>query len=807
MNREDYPMRLAAVFLTVVTLAQAAAQPAEPKLTTRLYAAHEAIQPGGQTELAVEVNIEAGWHIYHPALHTGIPTVVSFDAPPGVKIGEVRYPRPHLGQMAGIESLELFGRVVFLAPLTLEAGVEPGTTLTLKATVTALACKELCLPIEQTASLTLPVTAKTGKPANAKLFEEAGRQMPPPLAAAPYIKGSQLGVTPDKIKIKKPAEVTAVIKVQRDHHIQDRDPGVEGLIPSRLFIEKLDGITFEKPIWPKPYVREMPGLGKVREQSGEVKVRVPFQITDQKFRAGPVRLRVLLQYQCCTDAGMCYPPEMAEGFIEFTADTPNTPVTSVAEEPSAEETVDSAAVAAETSQSEVERQEAAAASAEGERGLGNFALMIVFGFLGGLILNITPCVLPVVSIKVLSFVQQAGEDPKRVFRLGLAFCAGIMVWFWVFAALSAAGNVPLQNPGVVLGVGSIVFVLALNLFGVFEIVLPGAAVGTLDEVTRREGYAGSFFKGLLATLLGTACTAPFLATALAYTFTQPKIVGILIFSSAGLGMSSPYLLLSAKPDWLKFVPKPGPWMITFKQAMGFVLLATAVWLLWILKGLLGANGVVWTVGFWGFLALAVWLLGKIKPTWETTGRLTTWVGALAIALFGWWFSFSVMFDWRAATRPVTQEVDKIDPVIVGAITAEVAASDWNDHIPWQPWHPGGLAEELSRRGYTIYIDYTADWCLTCQANKRVALEIRSTRALMRDLRVIPIKADFTVRNPVMHGEIKAWDRPTVPLNLVYPPGRPDAPIKLPVILTPNIVKDALEKAGPSRELPALPPAP
>ncbi|HUU97900.1 MAG TPA: protein-disulfide reductase DsbD domain-containing protein, partial [Phycisphaerae bacterium] len=719
MNREGYPMRFAAVFLSLVTLAQAAAQPAEPKLTTRLHAAHEAIQPGGRTELAVELNIDAGWHIYHPALHTGIPTVVSFDAPPGVKIGDVRFPRPSLAEAAGIEYLELSGRVVFLAPLTLDASAKPGTSLKLRATVTASACKELCLSVEETASLTLPVAAEMGKPANQKLFEEAREKIPPPLAEAPYIKGSQLSVSPDKIKIEQPAEVTATIKVQRGHHIQDRDPGVEGLIPSRLFIvaeeldgEKVDGVTFEKPIWPKPHVREMPGLGKVREQSGEVKVRVPFQITDQKFRAGPVRLRVLLQYQCCTDAGMCYPPEMAEGFIEFTADTPNAP-----------------AAAAEPPLNEGLTEDTATGSAAPESGLGKFAVMVIFGFLGGLILNITPCVLPVVSIKVLSFVQQAGEDPKRVFRLGLAFCAGIMVWFWAFAALSAAGNVPLQNPGVVLGVGSIVFVLALSLFGVFEIVLPGAAAGTLDEVTRREGYAGSFFKGLLATLLGTACTAPFLASALAYTFTQPGIVGFIIFSSAGLGMASPYLLLSAKPGWLKYVPKPGPWMVTFKQAMGFVLLATAVWLLWILEAMLGGQGVVWTIAFWGFLALAVWLLGKAKPTWETTRRLATWGVAVAVAAFGWWFSFRVMYDWAGPLGVIAAETED-EPLTAEGIIARVAASDWNDHIPWQPWQPGGLAEELSRRGYTVYVDYTADWCANCKVNE-LSLETDSMRAKMR----------------------------------------------------------------------------
>jgi len=782
-------MRLAAVFLTVVTLAQAAAQPVEPKLTTRLYATHEAIQPGRRTELAVEVNIEAGWHIYHPALHTGIPTVVSFDAPAGVKIGEVRYPRPHLGQMAGIELLELSGRVMLLAPLTLEAGVKPGTTLTLRATVTALACKELCLPVEETASLTLPVAAEMGNPANQKLFEEARQKIPPALSEAPYIKGSRLSVSPAEVKIEQLAEVTAIIKVERGHHIQDPDPGVEGLIPSRLFIEKLDGVTFEKPIWPKAHVREMPGIGKVREQSGDVKVRVPFQITDQKFAAGPVKLRVLLQYQCCTDAGLCYPPEMAAGFVSFVADTPNAP-----------------AAAAEPPLNEGLTEDTATGSAAPESGLGKFAVMVIFGFLGGLILNITPCVLPVVSIKVLSFVQQAGEDPKRVFRLGLAFCAGIMVWFWLFAALSAFGNVPLQNPVVVLSVGSIIFVLALSLFGVFEIVLPGAAAGKLDEVTRREGYAGSFFKGLLATLLGTACTAPFLAPALAYTFTQPWFVGFVVFSSAGLGMGSPYLLLSAKPGWLKFVPKPGPWMLTFKQAMGFVLLATAVWLLWILGHQTGAEGVVWTVAFWGFLALAVWLLGKIKPTWETAGRLVTWVAALGIALFGWWFSFRVMYEWRDPATEIASKSEH-EQLTPEEIIARVARSDWNDHIPWQPWQPGGLGEELSRRGYTVYVDYTAYWCANCKVNK-LWLETDSMRARMRELRVIPIEADFSNYNPVMHEEIKRWGRPTVPLNLVYPAGRPEDAITLPALfLSAAPVHEALDKAGPSREFPELPAAP
>ena len=192
------------------------------------------------------------------------------------------------------------------------------------------------------------------------------------------------------------------------------------------------------------------------------------------------------------------------------------------------------------------------------------------------------------------------------------------------------------------------FVFSLSLFGVFEIVLPGAAAGGLDAAARREGYTGAFLKGLLATLLGTACTAPFLGFALGYALTQAWWVGLAIFTAAGVGMSSPYLLLSAKPAWLKYIPKPGSWMVTFKQAMGFVLVATAVWLLWILGRQIGADGVVWTVCFWGFLGLAAWMLGKIRPTWHAGSRATMWTASVLVALLGFYFCYSVMYDWNAA---------------------------------------------------------------------------------------------------------------------------------------------------------------
>ena len=760
------------------------APPAGPRFSAKLLAASESVQPGGQTELLLEIDVPQPWHIYHPiVIDTGLPTDVRFETPPGVTIGELRFPAPTLGETAGFEYLELSGKVGCIAPLAVAADVSPGQTLAIKANVSGLACTDKCLPVSAKAMLELPVTETQGKPANQERFKEAREALAPRLGDAPYLKGSSLRVSKDRLGIDEPAELIATIRVQRGNHIWDRQPGIEGLIPSRLFIEKIPGLEFAeeaKQVWPEPHVRDMPGLGKVREHTGRFEIRVPFRIVDQLFPSGPVTVRVLFSYQSCNEAGTCFPPEMATGLVRFEAVTPN----AQGEEPVAAADVgsDQRPAVVQTYEATWSRDETAAGIAEAgsaavvvrhltaedwaehipwqtwrpglaeelsrqghrvyvdytatwcltcqtnkklvletdairnkmrdlgvipikadftskdpvmleeikKHGHNTVPLNLVYapgrpdspgrlpalltkevveealenplafadggvrqrllaillaGFLGGLILNVMPCVLPVISIKILSFVQQAGEDPKRVLRLGLAFCAGIMVWFWAFAILSAQGNIPWQYPEVVVALGAIIFVFSLNLFGVFEIVLPGTAAGKLDAVASREGYLGAFLKGVLATLLGTACTAPFLATALGYALTQPWWVGFAIFTAAGIGMSLPYLILSAKPAWLKFLPKPGNWMVTFKQASGFVLLATAVWLLWILAAELDGLGVVWTVAFWGFLGLAAWMVGRIKLTWRPGSRAAMWTASVAVVLFGLYFCYVFMYDW------------------------------------------------------------------------------------------------------------------------------------------------------------------
>ncbi|HMQ17132.1 MAG TPA: protein-disulfide reductase DsbD family protein, partial [Phycisphaerae bacterium] len=303
------------------------AQPA-PALKAALHAAHESVGPGGSTELALEIEVTKGWHYYHPILlDTGFPTTVKFVTPPGVTVRDLRWPTPELGSVQGMEYLGYEGRIVVLATLDVDKSMAVGTVLDITADVDGLACIENCIPVKGSAALRLPVS-RAGGPANAKLLEQARGALPPALGRAPYIEGSSVAVSAEKLKIEQQAEVVATIRVRPGHHIQDRDPGVDMLIASRLFIEPVDGLKIEDPdkwVWPQPHVRDMPGIGKVREQSGEFRIRVPIRIIDSEFKSGPVQMMVLFTYQCCTDAGQCYAPETAQAVVSFFADTPNPP--------------------------------------------------------------------------------------------------------------------------------------------------------------------------------------------------------------------------------------------------------------------------------------------------------------------------------------------------------------------------------------------------------------------------------------------------------------------------------------------------
>jgi thiol:disulfide interchange protein DsbD len=408
------------------------------------------------------------------------------------------------------------------------------------------------------------------------------------------------------------------------------------------------------------------------------------------------------------------------------------------------------------------------------------ARFLLFGFLGGFILNLMPCVLPVISLKIFGFIQHAGQSRQRIFRSGLAFVAGIFAWFIGLAllliVLRSAGReitwaFQFTNPWFVLAMSAVVLVFALNLFGVFEISLPQSANRGLLAWTAREGDAGSFFQGVFATVLATPCTAPFLGTALGFAFTQSGWTIFIMFVAIAAGMGFPYLLLSAQPAWLRLLPKPGPWMERVKQLMGFFLLATLLFLLWVIGAERGVEAIIWTSCFLLALSLACWIKGSfILPTSSPTSRLVSLVLVLVIVVGSGWY-FGTKF--QAATLPSG---------------ATPLAGDW------QPFTPERLESELAQ-GHTAFVDFTAAWCLTCKFNEASVLESSAVREAFQRRGIVKFKADWTNADPAITKILKQFGRPGVPLYVLYPAGK--SPFVFPELLTQGIILDQLETINPT----------
>lgn len=422
-------------------------------------------------------------------------------------------------------------------------------------------------------------------------------------------------------------------------------------------------------------------------------------------------------------------------------------------------------------------------ASSGGLGLGR---ALLYGFLGGLILNLMPCVLPVISLKIFGFMRLAGGDPRQIWIHGLAFTAGIFAWFFalaaVVAAIKAGGGAAtwafqFQNAWFNLAISAVVFVFALNLFGVFEVALPGRAATALDAAGGGEGLGGSFFQGVFATLLATPCTAPFLGTALGFAFSQPAPVIFAMFAAVAAGMASPYVLLSARPAWIKYLPKPGPWMEKVKQFMGFPLLATLLWLLSILGSQKGVAAVIWAGSFLLCLGFAAWLYGAFcGPSSRPLTRLAALALAAASGLGGAWLFAGQLFA-QAVREPASR-------------SAQAAPSG----IPWVGFSRAKL-DQLLAQGRGVFLDFTADWCITCKVNERAAIDRPAVRAKLEDTGIVPMKADWTNPNAEIQQALAAFGRVGVPFYVIYPPGKPDEPMILPELLTEGLVLEALSRAA------------
>jgi thiol:disulfide interchange protein len=417
-------------------------------------------------------------------------------------------------------------------------------------------------------------------------------------------------------------------------------------------------------------------------------------------------------------------------------------------------------------------------------------------FVGGFILNFMPCVLPVISIKVLSFMQQAGEDPKRVFQLGMTFTAGIVVSFMTLAALvigiQTAGQkigwgFQFQFPVFLLGMSVVVLLFALSLFGIFYIQV-SAGQNQIDQLANKEGFVGTFFKGVLATILSTPCTAPFLGTALGFAFSQPAWVIGLIFFTIAIGMSFPYIVLTAKPDWMKFLPKPGVWMEKFKEGMGFLLLATVVWLVWVLGVQVGLNAAMATVAFLVALSFVTWMVGRFTDLTSTSTRKALVYAIAAVVMIASYIVLLAPFPQLLSTKPA---------VATESAAQVPATTNSGDGINWQPFSIESLDQNLNAKK-TVLVDFTADWCLTCKVNENTVLNTQPVVNKIKELNVVALRADWTKNDPVITKLLGQFGRSGVPLYVVFPAGKPTEPIVMPEVITTQIVLDALDKGGPSK---------
>ncbi len=420
---------------------------------------------------------------------------------------------------------------------------------------------------------------------------------------------------------------------------------------------------------------------------------------------------------------------------------------------------------------------AANGSASGD-GTGGPSLLsvIFFALAGGLILNLMPCVFPVLSLKVLSLASK-GQSAASEQRLhGVAYTAGIIVTFMLLAsiliALRAGGEAvgwafQLQSPWFVSLLIFLFFSFGLSLSGVFEFGTSFMGLG--NNLASKSGYKGSFFTGVLATAVASPCTAPFMGAALGFALSQSWLVAMLVFFFLGLGMALPFLVLSFSPALMKFMPKPGAWMNTFKEFMAFPMYATVLWLLWVLGNQVGVNGMAIVVGACILLAFGLWLLQKrtvVGPFWRNANAVMATI-AIVVAFYS---LQSPMLE----TRPMTQSY----------------AGGGDDEYMVANYEAFGTArfEELQAEGKPVFINMTAAWCITCLANEQTTLSSERVIQAMADQGITYLKGDWTNQDPEISRVLDAFNRPSVPLYVFYP-GAGKEPVILPQILTPSIVVD------------------
>ena len=690
---------------------------AKPATTAKLLLSHSEAKPGTTVTAGLELTMDDGWHTYwiNPG-EAGIATSVEWTLPKGVSAGPIQWPTPDKFTALGSTGYGYHGKTILLVPLTITSDAEPGEA-TISGKVSWLECKVLCVPRDQSVSATLTIAGSDALSVDAAKLD-AVRETLPKTDAELTVKAVWDG---------EAKEDERSLLIEFDAGQADNDADFFAM-PSEAF-----------EVSPESEVTAIDG--------GRVRIRK----TVSKYEGA-------------------WPSELAGLAVRYLEDQAKTEAFEV------RFPVDS-----------ITSGGAGTTMAQPMPSAGqSLWQMLFYAFLGGLILNVMPCVLPVISLKILGFVNQSSESPGRVRLLGLLYGGGVVVSFLALAGVVigvksagalASWGMQMSNPQFVVLLTVLILLVALNLFGLFEVTLGSIGVAA-GSVAGREGAGGAFFNGVLATVLATPCTAPFLAPALGFAFTQTAAVILLIFVTVALGLAFPYVVLSWNPKWLRFLPKPGPWMERFKVAMGFPMLATGIWLFTVSIEYYGGR-VLWFGIFLTVIAMAAWVFGEFFQRGTRRRGLALCIAG-ALALGGFVFGLEGQMQWRTPLDPSQAKAGVVQDIPGG--------------IRWHRWSPEAVAE-AREAGQPVLVDFTAKWCLTCIANKKTSLDIESVRTVLADKNIKAFRADFTRRPDDISKELRRRGRAGVPLVLVFPSDKVEQPEMLPELLTPDIVLTALRKAA------------
>lgn len=711
--------RLLSALLVLACLpALALAKPVKKgSVTVELVALQDGLQAGQPFWVALKMDHDEHWHSYWLNPGTGYPTALTWTLPEGFKAGDILWPTPHVvrdtsGKVTGYGYEDQAFLFVQITPPTTLA---PGASVTLKATAEWLMCQSVCMPGEANLELVLPV--KAGEPhadsPPARLFNRNFIALPKPLA----------GWTATATRDTK----TITLRLKATGPDSHRPAGLH-------FFDNEALIDYAAP-------------QNVREENGDM-------VIELTPAAGAKRDATRLVGVLSSGNGWG-PPALGKG---ANIDVPFLP-----------------GVRASANPGPVATGSGTAATGRPPPATTSLIATLALAFVGGMILNLMPCVFPVLGIKILGFVNQSGNDKKKIALHGLTFAAGVLLSFWTLAgallALRSGGSqlgwgFQLQSPAFVFAMAVFLLIFALNLSGLFEIGLSATGVG--GSLQMKEGFAGSFFTGALATLVATPCSAPFLAPALGAALSLSAFESILIFTAIALGLALPYLLLSVFPQAIRLLPRPGAWMETFKQFMAFPLYATVGWLFWVLAGQTkDDDNALLSVAF-GFVlvAMAAWAYGRFGQAPGKPGKQR----------FGLIFAAALLAGGLYTGWPRT------------AAAAPAGAYQ----VTWGKWSPEAIAAAQAA-GHYVYVDFTARWCATCQTNKATIFHNDEVLAALAKDNVVLLRGDWTNRDPQITAELARWNRSAVPFNLIYAPGQPD-PVVLPELLTPARMLEALAAA-------------